>query len=216
MPLDIQSIVNGNPTKHMGKAVIQYRHPDQYFSFNMTFDRVRIVLFDFGGSMGMEYSPRLFGVQIGYPETLFTNFQLGPLPVRVGVGLGFRIDQDSESMVQAKFEFGLEKDIKVAIVYLHGYIYTGADGAYYWNGPDGNRISLDLYLKGGINGGIRAFGKRYNIINFYLDARGTLVSGGDFNSWEIGCRCTVGYSLDLWLAEIEGSVSASFDTTIAW
>lgn len=214
MPLDIESIVNGNPTRHMGEAVIQYRHTDRYFSFNMTFDRVGIVLFDFSGSMGMEYSPKLFGVRIGYPETLATNFQLGPFPVRVGMGLGFRIDQENESMVQAKLEFGLEKNLEISIVYLHGYIYAGADGAYYWGGPHGNRIVLDLYLKGGINGGIRAFGKRYDIISFYLDAHGTLASGNNFKSWELGCRCTVGYSLDLWLTEIEGSVTASFDTTI--
>jgi len=215
LPLDIKSIVDGNPSRHVGRAVIQYRHPDRYFSFKMTFDSMNIVIFDFGGSLGLEYSPRLFGVQIGYPETLYTNFQLGPIPVHVGAGLGFRIDQDNESMVQAKLEFGLEKEIKVAIVYLHGYIYAGADGAYYWGGPDGSRITLDIYLKGGINGGIEAFDKRYDIISFYLDAHGTLASGGDFKSWEIGCSCTVGYSLDLWLVEIEGSVNASFDTRIA-
>lgn len=117
-------------------------------------------------------------------------------------------------MVQAKFEFGLKKRIDIAIVYLHGYIYAGADGAYYWGGTNGNRISLDLYLKGGINGGIRALGKEFSIINFYLDAHGTLVSGGGFSTWELGCSCTVGYSLDLWLTEIEGSVNANFSTTI--
>jgi hypothetical protein len=214
VPLDIKSIVDGNPSRYVGKTNIQYRHADRYFSFKMTFDNMNIVIFDFGGSMGLEYSPRLFGVQIGYPETLYTNFQLGPIPVHVGVGLGFRIDQDNESMVQAKLEFGLEKEIEVAIVYLHGYIYAGADGAYYWGGPDGSRITLDLYLKGGIEGGIVAFDKRYDIISFYLDAHGTLASGSGFKSWELGCSCTVGYSLDLWLVEVEGSVNASFNTTI--
>ena len=92
-------------------------------------------------------SPRLFGVQIGYPETLVTNFQLGPIPVHVGAGLAYRIDEDSASMVRAKFEFGLEKDINIAIVYLRGYIYAGADGAYYFDGPDADRIALELYLK---------------------------------------------------------------------
>jgi len=214
VPLDIRSLVTGNPSRHVGEADLQYRHSDRYFSFNKTFERMNIVIFDFGGSMGFEYSPRLFGVRIGYPETLFTNFQLGPIPVRVGAGLGFLIDQDNESMVQAKLEFGLEKRIDIAIVYLHGYIYAGADGAYYWGDPDGSRILLDLYLKGGINGGIRAFGEEFDIISFYLDAHGTLASGAGFRTWELGCSCTVSYSLDLWLAEIEGSVNASFDTTI--
>ena len=209
VPLDIQSLVTGNPSRHIGKADIQYRHNDRFFSLNMAFDNVNIVMFDFAGSIGLEYSPRLFGVRIGYPETLATNFQLGFIPVRVGVGLGYRVDKDNESMVQAKLEFGLEKKLEIAIVYLHGYVYAGADGAYYWGGSDGSRITLDIYLKGGISGGIRASGKEFNIISFYLDAHGTLASGGGFDSWEIGCSCTVSYSLDLWLVEIEGSVSAS-------
>lgn len=214
MPLDIKSIVNGNPSRYIGKAVIQYRHPERYFSFNLTFEKMNLVLFDFSGSLGFEYSPRLFGVQIGYPETLVTNFQLGPIPVHVGAGLAYRIDEDSASMVRAKFEFGLEKDINIAIVYLRGYIYAGADGAYYFDGPDADRIALELYLKGGINGGIRAAGKRFDIISFYLDARGNLAAASPYTAWDLECSCKVSYSLDLWLVSVEGSVNARFDTTI--
>jgi PKD repeat protein len=214
MPLDVKSIVNGNPSRYIGKAVIQYRHPERYFSFNLTFEKMNLVLFDFSGSLSFEYSPRLFGVQIGYPETLVTNFQLGPIPVHVGAGLAYRIDEDSASMVRAKFEFGLEKDINIAIVYLRGYIYAGADGAYYFDGPDADRIALELYLKGGINGGIRAAGKRFDIISFYLDARGNLAAASPYTAWDLGCSCKVSYSLDLWLVSVEGSVNARFDTTI--
>lgn len=184
------------------------------FSFNLTFEKMNLVLFDFSGSLGFEYSPRLFGVQIGYPETLVTNFQLGPIPVHVGAGLAYRIDEDSASMVRAKFEFGLEKDINIAIVYLRGYIYAGADGAYYFDGPDADRIALELYLKGGINGGIRAAGKRFDIISFYLDARGNLAAASPYTAWDLECSCKVSYSLDLWLVSVEGSVNARFDTTI--
>jgi len=55
-------------------------------------------------------------------------------------------------------------------------------------------------------------GDHYNIISFYLDARGKLTAHPN-DDWELSCSCTVSYSLDLWLFSVEGSVSASFDTT---
>jgi hypothetical protein len=72
---------------------------------------------------------------------------------------------------------------------------------------------LELYLKGGIEGGIIVAGDRYNIIGFYLDARGRLESRAN-DAWLLYCSCEVSYSLDLWLFSVEGSVSASFDTTV--
>lgn len=208
LPLSVSSIIQGDGgfTK-VGSAAISYRHPDRYFSFSMTLDRINIVLAEVGGSLGFEYSPRIFGVYLGYPETLVGNIGI----FHVGVGVGFRIDQDGASMVQAKIELGLEKNVEIAIVYLHGYLYAGADGAYYFAD---NSFTLELYLKGGIEGGIIVAGKSYKIIGFYLDARGRLGSAYPFDCWQLACSCTVSYSLDLWLFEVEGSVSASFDTRI--
>ena len=210
LPLSISSLIDGDGgfTK-VGSADIRYRHADRYFSFSMTLDRINLFLAEVGGSLGFEYSPKLFGVYLGYPETLVGNIGI----FHLGMGLGFRIDEDGGSMVQAKMELGLEKSIEIAIVYLRGYLYAGADGAYYFAD---NSFTLELYLKGGIEGGIKVGKKRFNIISFYLDARGKIGSAYPFDSWSLACSCTVSYSLDLWLFEVEGSVNASFDTSIKW
>lgn len=129
----------------------------------------------------------------------------------VGAGVGFRIDDNGASMIQAKMELGLEKEVNVSIVYLRGYLYAGADGSYWF---DTGTISLELYLKGGLEGGIKVGGKRYNIISFYLDARGKVSSSDPYDSWLLECSCRVSYSLDLWICSVEGSVTASFNTRI--
>ncbi len=209
LPLDVGAILDsGDSYTKIGSADITYSHPDRYFSFGMTLDGIDVMVAKVGGSLGFEYSPRLFGVYLGYPETLAGNIAI----FRVGVGLGFRIDQDGASLVRAKLELGLEKEVNVAIVYLRGYLYAGADGGYYFEGAD--RLTLELYLKGGVQGGIKVKGKRFNIIGFYLDARGNLESTSPFDSWMLGASCKVSYSLDLWLFEVEGSVNAKFDTKI--
>jgi len=207
LPLDVGAMVGAGDYTHVGSVAIIYSHPDRYFSFSMTIEEINVAVAKVGGSLGFEYSPRLFGVYVGYPETL--GGMIGVF--HVGVGVGLRIDQDGTSMIQAKAEFGLERDINVSIVYLRGYVYAGADGAYYF---DNDRITLVLYLKGGIEGGIKVGGKRYNIIGFYLDAQGDLESAAPYDSWQLGCSAKVSYSLDLWLVSVEGSVQASFDTRI--
>lgn len=173
----------------------------------MTIEEFNLAVAKVGGSLGFEYSPHLFGVYLGYPETLGGMIGI----FHVGVGVGLRIDQDGDSMIQAKMELGLERDVSVSIVYLRGYLYAGADGAYYF---DSDRITLVLYLKGGVQGGIKVGGKRYNIIGFYLDAVGKLESVKPYDSWQLGCSAKVSYSLDLWLVSVEGSVQASFNTKI--
>lgn len=207
LPLDVSAMITGDGYMKVGSVAIAYSHPERYFSFSMTLDRIDVAVASVSGSLGFEYSPRLFGVYLGYPETLAGSIGI----FRVGIGVGFRIDEGGDSLIRLKAEFGLDKTANISIVYLRGYLYAGADGAYYF-GPD--LISLELYLKGGINGGIRVAKKSYNIINFYLDARGKLEAVSPYTAWDLRASCKVSYSLDLWLTEIEGSVSASFDTRI--
>lgn len=207
LPLDVSSMLGGDGFKKVGTAVIHYSHPDRYFSFSMTLDGIDLVMAKVSGSLGFEYSPRLFGVYLGYPETLAGNIGI----YHVGAGVGFRIDKDGDSMIQAKIELGLERDVNVSIVYLRGYLYAGADGAFYFLD---NTFSLELYLKGGIEGGIKVGSKRFNIIGFYLDARGKLVSSSPYKKWDLSCSCKVSYSLDLWVCSVEGTVTAKFDQTL--
>ncbi len=100
----------------------------------------------------------------------------------------------------------------IAIVYIRGYIIVGVEGAYF----ETAEISLKLYLKGGLEGGIKVGSKRYNIISFYLDASGKLRSIKPYKSWDMDASCKVSYSLDLWLFSISGSVTANFSTRLSW
>jgi hypothetical protein len=41
-----------------------------------------------------------------------------------------------------------------------------------------------------------------------------LVSSPGFDKWNLACSATVSYSVDVFLFEVEGSVTADFATTI--
>ncbi|MDI9470747.1 MAG: hypothetical protein QM296_11175 [Bacillota bacterium] len=216
LPLDVKAMIDGKSFRHVGDVEILYSHPERYFSFNMTLNEIDVIAIKLSGSLGFEFSPKLFGVYIGYPETLAGNVSI----YRVGLGLGFRISDDGANIIKGKIEFGFERSVDVSIVYLRGFLYAGADGGYYANIdlnddkiPDGNKFILTLYLKGGLEGGIKVGGKRFNIISFYLDARGTIESIPPKNDWKLTCSAEVSYSLNLFLFSVSGSVSASFDTT---
>ncbi|MGI6072388.1 MAG: hypothetical protein ACOX75_05185 [Lachnospiraceae bacterium] len=218
LPLDVEVILNPSSDgfKHVGDVKIIYSHPERYFSFNMTLNEVDMIAVKLSGSLGFEFSPKLFGVYVGYPETLAGNVGI----YRVGLGLGFRLDDDGANIIKGKIEFGFERSVNVSIVYLRGFLYAGADGGYYANYQDadgnylGEKFILTLYLKGGLEGGIKVAGKRYNIINMYLDARGTIESIPPQDDWKLTCSAKVSYSLNLFLFSVNGSVSASFDTTL--
>ncbi len=209
LPLQISAMVSSNSDAFVkvGSTEIIYSHPQKYFSFSMTLDRIDVAVAALSGSLGFEYSPRLFGVYVGYPETLAGKISI----FHVGLGVGFRIDQDGDSLIKFKIEMGLDESMDIAIVYLRGYIYVGVEGAYYF-GP--KTVTLELYLKGGLEGGIRVGSKRFNIISFYLDASGKLTSSSPYTSWRMDASCKVSYSLNLWLVSVSGSVTARFDTTL--
>ncbi len=138
---------------------------------------------------------------------------IGILGVSVGVDVGgrFRVDKDGDSLVEAKLKLDLEKQIDVYIVYLYGNLCAEAEGAYYF---DIDQIELELYLRGGIKGGIVVSGDHFNIIAFHLDAMGALTAASPYKSWQLACSTRVSYHLNLYLFKVEGSVEAKFDTTI--
>ena len=157
--------------------------------------------------MGFEYSPRVFGVYLGYPEML--GGRIGVM--RVGMGVGYLAEDDAGRMIRMRAEFGYDANVDISIVYLRAYLYAGADGAYYFGGSDADKIILELYLKGGVDGGIRALGRRYNIISFYLDANGKMTASQPYTSWLLEASCKVSYSLDVWVHSFDGTVTARFD-----
>ena len=212
LPLDVESMVTSNkPFTKVGTVVILYSHPERYFSFSTIID-LKVAVAQVGGTLGFEYSPRLFGVYIGYPEML--GGRIGVM--RVGMGVGYIAPDDAQRMISVRAEYGYDAKVDISIVYLRAYLYAGADGAYYFGGPEADKIILEIYLKGGVEGGIRALGRRYNIINFYLNAQGKMTAAYPYTYWQLEASCKVSYSLDVWVHSFEGTVTASFDTSLGW
>ena len=205
IPLNVGALVGSGESAYtnIGSAVILYSHPERYFSLNMFVD-MNLILVKTQGDISLEYSPHLFGVYVGYPE--FLKGRLGILGA--GVGMGLIKDDDGESLAAIKLEIGYDAEVNVSIVYIRGYLYAGAGVTYRF---DEAELELELYLRGGIEGGIKVKGKRFNIISFHLDAKGNLVSPAPFTSWLLKASCKVSYSLDLWLTSYEGTVTAKFD-----
>ena len=208
LPLKVEAMVQGDSDIYtkVGTAVLLYSHPERYFSFSTIID-LNVAVAQVGGTLGFEYSPRVFGVYLGYPEML--GGRIGVM--RVGMGVGYLAEDDAGRMIRMRAEFGYDANVDISIVYLRAYLYAGADGAYYFGGSDADKIILELYLKGGVDGGIRALGRRYNIISFYLDANGKMTAKSPYDSWLLEASCKVSYSLDVWVHSFDGTVTARFD-----
>ena len=208
LPLKVEAMVQGDSDIYtkVGTAALLYSHPERYFSFSTIID-LNVAVAQVGGTLGFEYSPRVFGVYLGYPEML--GGRIGVM--RVGMGVGYLAEDDAGRMIRMRAEFGYDANVDISIVYLRAYLYAGADGAYYFGGSDADKIILELYLKGGVDGGIRALGRRYNIISFYLDANGKMTAKSPYDSWLLEASCKVSYSLDVWVHSFDGTVTARFD-----
>ena len=206
-PTDITNIGSGSIMSRIGSARISYYHVNQLLQFSLELRDFPICSYPVTGDLGFDMSPAYWEVRIGYPETLRTTaYGLAT----VGFGIIYRdSDTPGESYVKAKMLFDFDSgNIELPPVYLHAYLYAFAEGQYLF---DQKELTLEVWLNGGLDGGISAFGKHYSIIHLQVDAYGKLTNGG--GDWHLTGRVNVYYSLDLWLDEIEGSVDWNIDKT---
>jgi hypothetical protein len=159
------------------------------------------------GDLGFDMCPTYWEVRIGYPETL-TAKAAGLYGY--GFGIAYRdSDLPDDSYIRAKLLFDFDTgDVSIWPVYVRAYLNAGAEGQYFF---DSNTLILDVWLHGGAEGGIKAFGRKYAIIHLMIDATGRLTNAG--GGWDLQAHVRVYYSLDLWLDEIEGSVNWNIHTT---
>jgi hypothetical protein len=195
-------------------ASLCYSHPERYFSLSATVNKIPFLIFDVSGSIGFEVGlrPKVFGVYVGYPETLKLGKVLGV--AEAGVGFAFRI-ADGTDFVKMKVEAGLDVNIDLYIIYAHGYLKFGADGLYEFRPGAPDYFELVLWIKGGISGGIRAFGKNWNIISLYADAKGTLSGnlGGGGSKLRATADIKIGFHLNVLFTTISGSRTFHFSHT---
>ena len=208
VPLNPGAILKEKPDPYteVGTCVIMYNHPARNFSINVDIN-FKVIAIEVTGNINMQWNPRLFGIYIGYPEML-TAIVPG---FKAGAGFAFQAGKE-DSFIAAKMKLNWTYDVNLGIVFLGGFIEGGIEGEYHFAGDHKGDLTLELWLKGGIKGGIWFFGRR-NIINFYLGAEGRLTRTASSNKWNLYASCEVGYSVSLFIASIHGSVHCSFDTS---
>ncbi len=200
-PSTITSLTTGNDLKHMGTVRIGYYHKDRLFKFSLTLNDFGMYGLTVNGDVGFEMSPKYWELRIGYPNTLVA--ELGSL---ASAGFGLIIHTSfppSESYMKTKMFFEFDTGyVTIAIVYFRAYLSIGAEGEI--NIPE-NYMYFTAWIKGGLEGGIKVGGKRYEIISLHLDAVGELEKRQ--SDWRLEAKVKVRYHLNLFLFDVGGSVT---------
>ena len=195
---------DGEGLKLMGEAHLGYYHPQRLFKFSLSLYDVSILGLTASGDIGFEMCPSYWELRLGYPEALKTNVY-GTV---AWFGLGIRSSDIDQSFIKAQAGFGYDTgDVAIGIVYVRGYLYAGGDGEYI---IDEGYFRLHVFVEGGIEGGIKVKGKRFQVINLMLRADGTLVKS---DSWTLDAQARIRYCVDLWLTDISGSVGWHISTS---
>lgn len=196
-PDSVDDFAGSGGLKKMGDASIGYYHRQKLFKFSIS-------LYDFGmygltvsGDMGFEMSPDYWEFRMGYPNMLTTRAD----PFNVGFGLAIRDSDIDESYIKAKAQFGFDATGDIGIVYVRAFLMAGGEGIYI-----NNNLWLSVYLRGGVEGGVRALGKNFKVISLMLEANGDLKKSSS-GKWSLDANTRISYHVDLWLDDISGSVN---------
>ncbi len=182
----------------MGTVRMGYYHDRRLFQFSLTLDDFGMYGFYVNGDIGFEICPDYWDFRVGYPTALSASF--GGFG-EVWFGVALRYSQIDESYIKAQGGLSFDTgDITLGIVYVRGYLGIGADGYYL---IDSQKLYLHAYLYGGIEGGVKAMGKRFRVISLMLNAEGTLENT---SGWHLDASARISYHVDLWLTDIGGSV----------
>ena len=202
-PDSVDDFGGSGSLKKMGDASIGYYHRQKLFKFSIS-------LYDFGmygltvsGDMGFEMSPDYWEFRIGYPNMLTTKGG----PFNVGFGLAIRDSDIDESYIKTKAQFGFDAKGDIGIVYVRAFLTAGGEGIY-----TDNNLWLSVYLRGGVEGGVRALGKNFKVISLMLEANGDLKKSSS-GKWSLDANARISYHVDLWLDDISGSVNWHINTS---
>lgn len=200
-PLDFEELVTHGDFTYTGYTRIGYYHPQRLFQFDSVIEEMKTYSLTVSGEVGCEMNPVFWEVRIGYPDALEAK---GTGLFESGFGIMFRSSEvPDDSYIRAKIYFNFDAEGNISIVYVRAFLYAGAEGYY---DIDAEKFVLDTWLSGGVEGGIKVAGKRYNIISLMLSANGQII-GQSGQGWALGATAQIYYSLDLWVKEYEGSVS---------
>lgn len=196
-PASVDSLATGSNLKEMGYAHVGYYHPQRQFKFSMSLYDLGMYGFVVSGDLGFEITPDMWELRIGYPNMLLAK--AGGVQ-EIAFGLGIRNAQD-EDWIKAKAHYGYDTgDVTIGIVYVRGYLKVGGEGEYNFTNDS---LWLHVYLNGGVSGGVKALGKKFEVISLTLNAQGDLVKT---DQWRLSAEARIYYHVDLWLDDISGSV----------
>lgn len=200
-PLDIEELVTSGNFSYTGYTRIGYYHPQRLFQFDSVIEEMETFSLTVSGSVGCEMNPVFWEVRIGYPDPLTAK---ASNLFDAGFGMMFRSSEvPDDSYIKAHIFFNFDAEGNISIVYVRAWLHAGAEGLYEF---DSKRFVLDVWLEGGVEGGIKVKGKRYSIIHLMLGANGQII-GQSGQDWQLSANARIYYSLDLWLTDIEGSVN---------
>jgi hypothetical protein len=179
---------------------------------SMTVKDIPCGIFNVSGSLGFEVGmrPALFGLYIGYPETLKAGKIFGIF--EVGVGMGFKLSGE-DSFIMWKMEVGAGLDLDIGIVFASAYFRYGTDGELHWTSKGITYFEYRMWAEGQVKGGIWFFGKR-PIINIYGRAEGKMIYDiSKSKKYRIEATMTLRYSVSLLVASIKGSFDWQIGTS---
>ncbi|MBN2559208.1 MAG: hypothetical protein JXB33_10690 [Clostridia bacterium] len=200
-PSKVTSVMTGNDLRLMGTVRIGYYHRDKLFKFSLTLTDFGMYGLVLNGDVGFEMSPSYWELRIGYPNPL--EARMGSLS-KAGFGLVIKnTTPPSENFVKGKMYFEYDTGyVTIAIVYFRAYLKIGGEGEYDFNE---DHLLLSAYIQGGLEGGIKVGGKRYEIISLHLNAQGELEKKD--NDWRLEAQVKIRYHLSLVFFDVGGSVT---------
>ena len=194
---DIDSLITQTGFEPVGEAKIGYYSTNRMFKFSLALLGTNIYGLKVSGEMSFVMCPDYWSLYVGYPD--YMTATLGPL--YAGLSLGIRDSDIDESFLILKAKAGYDTgDVTITIIYFRGFLEFGGEG-----GISDSTMWLSAYVRGGISGGVKALGKRFEVISLMLDAGGRLAKYMG-RGWNLDAHVSISYHVDLVLDDIDGSV----------
>ena len=206
-PTTIDTLVTGDEDnlKEMGVIRMGYYHRERLFKFSLSLNDAGMYGLTVNGDIGFDMCPDYWELRMGYPDALQASVSDY---ASVWFGLIIRSSHIDDSFISAQTGFSFDTgDVTLGIVFIRAYLAIGGEGYYNF---DQESLYLHVYLRGGVEGGVKVGGKRFRVISLMLEAEGTLQKT---HNWKLDASARIRYHVDLWLMDIGGSVGWSISET---
>jgi len=201
-PTTISGLTTGNPLSPIGEAKIGYYHKNRLFKMSIALLGADMFGLSVSGTTGFELCPDYWEFYMGYPDMMMASFH----GLDAGFGFAIRNSSIDDSYIMARVHVGYDTGhVDIGIVYVRGFLAVGGELGISEALDDKTKLWLSAYLQGGIEGGVVALGKRFEVISLMLNANGQLVAQ-EGSGWHLSAHARIRYHVDLVIKDISGSV----------